>query len=117
VTALDREIREILGPAPGRVLLVYHDAWGSFARTYGIRQIAIEQEGHEPGPDRIAQVIEEARSLGIRSIFVEPQSSRRSAEMVASEIGAEVITLDPLARDWHDNLLRVARAVAGGFPS
>jgi putative heme degradation protein len=37
--------------------------------------------------------------------------SRRSAELVAAEIGARVVELDPLARDWLQNLRHIAEAL------
>jgi adenosyl cobinamide kinase/adenosyl cobinamide phosphate guanylyltransferase len=34
-----------------------------------------------------------------------------SARTLAAEIGVEVVVLDPLARDYPDNLRRMARAI------
>lgn len=110
IDVLDNELRLILGKQD-QSFYVFHDSWGTFAHTYGLRQIAIEQEGHEPGPEQIASVIHAARNDSVRTIFAEPHSSRQSAELVASEIGAEVVLLDPMASDWSDNLIKVATAI------
>jgi zinc transport system substrate-binding protein len=40
---------------------------------------------------------------------VQPQFSAKSAELVAREIGGQVIVADPLAENWSDNLRRVAK--------
>jgi zinc transport system substrate-binding protein len=45
-------------------------------------------------------------------IFVQRSVSGRAARVLAEEIGAEVVVLDPLAYDWPDNLRRVAAAMA-----
>lgn len=110
IDSLDKQLRTIL-TISNRTFYVFHDSWGTFARTYGLEQVAIEQEGHEPGPDWVATVISRARADSVRSIFFEPQMSRQSAELVASEVGARVEALDPLAPDWSDNLIKAATAI------
>jgi zinc transport system substrate-binding protein len=45
-------------------------------------------------------------------IFVQPTFSAANARAVAAEIGGEVVTVDPLARDWLANLENVAEAFA-----
>lgn len=111
IDRLDHQLRAIL-TISNRTFYVFHDSWGTFARTYGLEQVAIEQERHEPGPDWVATVIARARADSVRSIFAEPQMPRQSAELVASEVGARVEVLDPLAADWSDNLIRAATAIA-----
>ena len=56
-----------------------------------------------------------ARRDGVRVLFVQPQFSRREAQTVARELSARVVALDPLARDYPDNLRRMARAVLEGL--
>jgi len=110
--ALDREIRAILAPAKGKPFLVFHPAWGYFAKDYGLRQIPIEAEGKEPGAKSLARVIDLGKREGVKVIFVQTQFSRRTAETVASAIGARVVAVDPLAENYPLNLLRVAHEFA-----
>ena len=112
ITRLDHRIRSVLSQDQGGAFLVVHDAWGPFADAYGLEQIAIEEDGHEPGPERIAAILSRARATHLGAVFVEPQFSRQSAELIASEIGAEVVVLDPLSTDWSDNLIKAAEAIA-----
>jgi zinc transport system substrate-binding protein len=109
---LDRDIRTILVPAKGKAFLVFHPAWGYFAKDYGLRQIPIEAEGKEPGAKALARVIDLGRREGAKVIFVQSQFSRRTAETVAAAIGARIVAVDPLAEDYPQNLRRVARAFA-----
>ncbi len=106
---LDRRLREILTPVRGKAFMVFHPSWGYFARTYGLDQVAIEVSGGEPSPREMTDLIDFARRQGIRTIFVQPQFSRASAESIARAIQAQVVVADPLAEDWSDNLLRIAR--------
>ena len=110
--ALDAEIRGLLADLPVRRFLVYHPAWGYFASTYDLTQVAIEREGKEPGARALASLIDQARREEARVIFVQPQFNRRSAEQVARAIGGRVEAIDPLAADYVDNLRRVARLIA-----
>ncbi|MGA8862595.1 MAG: zinc ABC transporter substrate-binding protein [Gallionella sp.] len=110
--ALDRNIQSILAPAKGKPFLVFHPAWGYFAKDYALRQIPIEAEGKEPGAKALARVIDFGREEGVKVIFVQEQFSRRTAATVAAAIGARVVAVDPLAEDYPQNLLRVAHEFA-----
>lgn len=112
LAALDREIAGLLAESGVDTFLVYHPAWGHFARAYGLRQISIEAEGKEPGPRGLVEVIRRAREAGIRTIFVDPRHSPGLAETVAESIDARLEVLDPLAYDYPDTLRRAARAIA-----
>jgi len=90
--------------------LVFHPAFGYFASAYGLRQVAIEEEGKAPGPARLAAVIEAAKADGIKVVFVEPQFSSSAARTIASAIGGEVVVIDPLAADWPAGMQAIARA-------
>lgn len=115
--ALDAELRRTLEPARGRWFLVVHPAWGYLATEYGLEQVSIERDGHEPDPKSLAAIIERGRAAKLPVVFVEPQFNSVGARTVADEIGADVETIDPLARDWDANLRRVAAAlVAGSAP-
>ncbi len=93
---------------PDRRFMVYHPAWGYFARAYGLAQIPVQAEGKDPTPRALQHLIHEAAEKGIRTIFVQPQFSSKSAETIARAIGGRVIVADPLALEWAQNLLNVA---------
>lgn len=109
---LDQEIREILADLKNRTFMVFHPSWAYFARDYQLQQLSIELEGKEPSAAEMAQIMKAAQAENIRVIFVQPQTSQRSAEIIASQIGAQVKVLDPLAADWLDNLRNVAKILA-----
>ena len=105
---LDKEIEENLAGIENRKFIVFHPAWSYFAREYDLEQIPIEVEGTEPSAAELKELIEEAKEENIKIIFVEPQFSQRSAEIIAKEIDGVVIAIDPLAADWANNLLKVS---------
>lgn len=109
------EARELLAPHRGRSFMVFHPAWGHFARSFGLRQVAIEAEGKAPSPAELQRLVRRVSEEGIGTVFVQPQFSREAAEIVAAEANARVILLDPLRRDWDEGILETARELAASF--
>ncbi|MCP4400597.1 MAG: zinc ABC transporter solute-binding protein [bacterium] len=109
---LDREIRDRFSTLATRKFLIFHPSWVYFADEYDLEQIPIEAEGKEPSAAEMVRIMKMAKDDGISVIFVQPQSSRRSAETIARQIGAKVEVLDPLAADWLNNMRKVAKTLA-----
>jgi zinc transport system substrate-binding protein len=108
---LHARIGQILADSQGQPFMVFHPSWGYFAHTYGLVQIPIEIDGKEPKPAQIQHLIQEARELGIKVVFVQPQFSARSARMIADALDGRVLPADPLAYEWDVNLLEQARVL------
>lgn len=108
IDRLDVRFRTMFEGKRGLRFMVFHPSWGYFAHSYGLEQVPIEVEGKRPKPAQLAALIERAREKGIRVIFVQPQFSRKSADLIAREIGGRVVFADPLAEDWAANLQAVA---------
>ncbi len=112
IEALDAELRESLAGLEQRKFMVFHPAWGYFARDYELEMIPIEVGGTEPSATELATLIAEAKKEKIKVIFAQPEFSTRDAEMIAKEIGGEVLLLDPLAANWLENLRYVSKTLA-----
>jgi zinc transport system substrate-binding protein len=108
---LDADIAAALAPLKGKEFFVYHPAFGYFADAYGLRQVPVEIEGKEPAARQLTALVARAKKDGVRVIFVEPQFSSRSAEVVAQAIGGAVVPMDDLARDYLANLKDMAEKV------
>ncbi|MDD4837448.1 MAG: zinc ABC transporter substrate-binding protein [Dethiosulfovibrio sp.] len=111
LASLDSELAEILSSSRGKAFMVFHPSWGYFAHDYGLEQIAVEVEGKEPKPAELAKMVQRAKVLGIKTVFVQPQFSTTAAEAIAKSIEGQVVPLNPLAEDWQDNLLRAANSL------
>ena len=109
IESLDAELRSLFENKKGLKFMVFHPAWGYFAKAYGLVQVPIEVEGKEPKPSQLAELIRLARREKITVIFVQPQFSPRSAETIAKEIGGRVVMADDLSPDWAENLREQAR--------
>jgi len=105
---LDADLRNVFAGRQGLQFMVFHPSWGYFASAYGLRQVPIEMEGKEPKPALLKELIAHARKHDIKVVFVQPQFSSRSARLIAREIGGQVLTADPLAENWMENLRHLA---------
>lgn len=112
LTELDEYIRQQLSDLKNRNLHVFHPAWGYFADAYDLRQVAIEQSGKEPGAKQLGELIDAADKEEIKAIFVQKEFSQTVAKSVAETVGAEVVTLDPLARNYVKNMKSMADIIA-----
>jgi len=108
IDQLDDYLKKIFKDKKGLEFMVFHPAWGYFAKAYGIRQVPVEIEGKAPKPVHLIELIQYARKRGIRVVFVQPQFSTKSVEILAKEIKGQIIFADPLAEDWMTNLRKVA---------
>ncbi|MBN2459964.1 MAG: zinc ABC transporter substrate-binding protein [Candidatus Cloacimonetes bacterium] len=109
--ALHKEIINIIRDLERRAFLVYHPSWAYFAREYNLVQHTIEQDGKEPTVRELTTTIDRARENDIRVIFISPQFSTKSAQVIASEINARLLVIDPLAYGYCDNLRNLAHAL------
>lgn len=114
IGAMDAEIRETLADCRGAFFFVFHQAYGYFAENYGLNQVVVEAGGKEPSPRQLERLIDRAGREGVRVIFVQPQFSRTSAEIIARAIGGEAAAIDPLVYDWIGNMRSMAGAIARG---
>jgi len=112
IDALDAEIRATLEKTASKKFIVFHPAWGYFARDYGLQEIPIEVGGQEPSAQELAKLITMAKDENIKVVFVQPEFSQEDAQTIAKEIGGEVLAINSLSPDWLANLQKVAETFA-----
>lgn len=112
INALDAEIRATLEKTASKKFIVFHPAWGYFAREYGLQEIPIEVGGQEPSAQELAGLIEKAQTENIKVVFVQPEFSQEDAKTIAKEIGGKTLSIDTLNPDWLGNLKKVAETFA-----
>ena len=109
----NKNIKEILSDVPkDSKFMVFHPAWGYFAKQYGLTQLAIEAGGKNPKPKTIAYLIEEAKEENVKAVFTAPEFSTKIAKQIANELGIKVIKVSPLNPKWSQNLENLAKAIA-----
>jgi zinc transport system substrate-binding protein len=96
-----------------KAFLVFHPTWGYFAKDFCLKQVSIEVNGKEPSPQTMKAIIDTAKQYGIKTVFAQPEYSKKTAEVLAQELGGKVVIADALAYDWANNLLTVATQISG----
>ena len=119
---LDRELAASFAaiPVERRRFVPFHDAFGYFARAYGIAVVgvAIQAPGQEPSAKEIAALIDAIRAANVTAIFSESQFPTRVAERIAAESGATVVASlfsDALGAAPADTYIGAMRANAAAI--
>jgi zinc transport system substrate-binding protein len=111
--SVDQILHERLAGQEGKSVLIFHPALAYFCRDYNLTQISIEQDGKEPSPSYLAELVKTAKTKGIKSIFISKEFDTRNAEALAKEINGKVVVFDPMAANWPENLIHLADLIAG----
>ncbi|QQS10611.1 MAG: zinc ABC transporter substrate-binding protein [Rhodospirillales bacterium] len=127
LTELDAWVRAQIGtvPAAKRKVITGHDAFGYFARAYGVAfraPVGISTE-NEPSARDVAALIRQIRSEGIKALFIENMSNPKLVEQIARDAGGVVgpaLHVDALSKpggpaDTYERMFRhnVPALVAG----
>jgi zinc transport system substrate-binding protein len=112
---VDMKIAGILAPLKGGKIYVFHPAFGYFAESYGLTQVAVEIEGKEPSPKQLSRLINMAKKEEVRVIFVQPQYATKEARTVARAIGGVVVPINPLPWNYLKNLEDMANIIEKGL--
>jgi len=112
---LDTDIKNGLLGVENRTFMVYHPAFGYFARDYDLTMIPIAKEGKEPTAEGLAKLIEQAKANNIKLVFASPQFNVENARTIAQEIGGRVAFIDPLAVDYINNMYMVLDELVKGM--
>ena len=92
IEAADAEVRALLEGVPDhqRLLVTFHDAFGYFARRYGLEVAGFVVEGPEQGisAGALTELIELIEHEGVETVFHEPQFDSSILDTVAAETGA-----------------------------
>ena len=91
--------------------LIYHPALTYFARDYGLKQISIEENGKEPSPAKLKELIENSRKADARIIFIQQEFDQRNAQLIARELNLNIVPINPLSYDWDKEMIHVAKAL------
>lgn len=109
---LDQEIAQKLSPFKGDAILTSHPAFGYFCHEFHLTQLSIENEGKDPRPQDIIQVLNDAQNAHVRVVLLEPQYSNKGAQLVADNLKLPVFVIDPYARDVPQTLRSIANVIA-----
>lgn len=104
LAALDARTAGKIAASGVRYFIIYHPALTYYARDYGLQQVAIEDDGKEPSARALARLIEQARRDSVRTIFYQSQFPASAVEVIARDIEAQSVAIDPLKEDVIANI-------------
>lgn len=112
--SLDDTIRNTIARFGIKRYVSFHSAWDYFALRYGLESVGtIEASpGRHPTPKTILKIVKQIRKHNIKAVFAEPQLNPRIAEVIAREVNARVLMLDPIGgpdlkgRDTYIDLMK-----------
>ena len=98
LTVLDQQLHDGLKDLARRDIITFHEAFPYFAAAYDLNVVAVVNK--EPGevltPTQLAELVREIKRLENPPLFVEPQYTDLSAQMLSRETGSSVWSLDPI---------------------
>lgn len=106
--SLDQEIRKELSEKQGSTIMVTHPSYGYFCHDYGLIQFPIEHEGKDPTAKELTELLQKAKKLKIKKIFAQGYG-HKGATLIAKEIGAEVIYLNPYSPHYFQMMREIAK--------
>jgi len=90
---------------PNNKFIVFHPAFRYLAQDFGLEMYALEQDGKEATPQRLAEMIDFAKAEGIKVIFYQSEFSSTQAQSFAEEIGGQTMMLVPLSPNYISNMI------------
>jgi hypothetical protein len=81
-----------ISPAQKKIVTL-HDAFGYFARAYGIEivGVVVESPGQDPSAQEITALIDAVRRSGVKALFSEVQFPSKVLNQISAETGATVL--------------------------
>jgi zinc transport system substrate-binding protein len=104
---LDQKFKDGLRDCDHRtIILGGHAAFGYLARSYNLRQISIYglSPDSRPTPKKLVEVVELAKKYRIKVIFFEVYVRDELAKVLAEEVGARTLVLNPGANLTKEQL-------------
>jgi len=114
--SLDLVISNELENLDNRSFMIYHPALTYFSRDYNLHQYSLEIEGKSPSPAHFRRMTDLGISQKVKRILIQDQFDRKNAEVLAREIGAEIVVFDPLDPNWKEQMLYIVEQFKSSRP-
>jgi zinc transport system substrate-binding protein len=112
IEKLDLEIQTLLSPQRARSLIVSHSAFQYFCLDYGLTQLSVEQEGKDPRPRHLEEMLAKAKRARIAVALTLPQYNNKGAQLIAKEMNIPIRMIDPYSADYYNTMKSLAHMIA-----
>lgn len=107
----DIAIASRLSDIGAKSFLIWHPSLSYFARDYGLEQIAVGQDNKEMTPGQLRDTHRHAADEGTKVMFIQQNFDARQAQSLARELGIQVVQINPLDKDYLEQLNIIADAL------
>ncbi|MCR6587394.1 metal ABC transporter solute-binding protein, Zn/Mn family [Campylobacter insulaenigrae] len=108
---LDEKIKAKLQSIKKNEFIVYHPSWAYLAKRYNLIQIPVQIDGKEPKAKDLQNLILLVKEKDIRIVFIQPGFPESAIKTLAKELNAKIISINHLARNWDEELLKSVDAL------
>ncbi len=109
VDSTDQVIKSYIDKAANKSFIIYHPALSYFANEYGLTQHSIEKDGKSPTPTQLAEMIDNSKKEGVKTVFIQKEFDVKNAETIAKSINARTFTINLLNYNWAEELINIAK--------
>lgn len=109
---LNEMINDSLKDVSTRKFIAYHPAFGYLADDYNLTMYVLEEEGKEATPQHLQEMVDLAIAENIKAVFYQSEIDSSQSKAFAEEIDGVTIELEPLAKDYIPNLLKMIEELA-----
>jgi zinc transport system substrate-binding protein len=107
---LDKNTTQLLKGKQNTTILIFHPAFGYYAKDYNLTIVGAMINDEEPSPQRIAMMVDIAKKNNITIVYSEPQYDPKFMQSLASQINGQVLTVSDLDEHYIQNMNNVAMA-------
>ena len=105
-------ISKMLSGQENRSFMIYHPALSYLARDFYLEQYPLEIGGKTPTPAHMKWMIDLGKQKRIKTIFLQEQFDQRNAEVLADEIDAKIVLINPMDPDWQGQMQKIANQLS-----
>ena len=91
--------------------IIYHPSLSLFSDEMRLRQLVIEENGLEPTPRHLLQLMEEAKQYDTRAVLIQQEFDQKNAQNIAQELQLPIVQIQPLNPAWDEEMRHLIKAL------
>lgn len=108
---MEEEFARQMSPVKGTAFAVWHPSLSYFARDYGLKQIAMENEGKEVPAAVLKKEMDMVRENNVKVMFYQKEFDNRQIQTICSQLGTDMVEINPMNYEWAAEMKKIADAI------
>lgn len=108
---ISSEIKLKLDSCDNRSFVIYHPSLTEYAEEFGLKQLVIETNGKEPNAMQLSSLIDQAKKMNVKIVFVQQEFDSKLSQSIAKELNAKIVEIDPLGKEALSTIIQVTNAI------